>query len=230
MNISSDIDKNFEKLVTAALYRAAELDEIEAQSNVSWESITPSPRMQRRMKAMLRNPSAYVRNLRRPMYKKIMRVAASFLVTITILFSAAIAISPTARAAVVNFVRTWLEDRTIYHVPQQNLDRDWSFGYIPDGFEPIIEINDEHQRVFAWEDENLSAIFVSITTGNTIVDNEHYKFHTSFLNGNITDIYESIDEEHPNMIVIHDNQYDVLITIWAYLEISIITKIAENIR
>jgi len=164
------------------------------------------------------------------MYKKIMRVAASFLVTITILFSAAIAISPTARAAVVNFVRTWLEDRTIYHVPQQNLDRDWSFGYIPDGFELIIEETNELQKIFIWEDENLSPIFIAITTGDAAIDNEQYNLYTTTINGNIVDIYESMDEEYPNMIVIHDKQNGVLITLWAYLEISIITKIAENIR
>jgi len=230
MNINTDIDKNFEKLVTAALYRAAELDEIEAQSKNPNESVTPSLKLQRKMKAMLRNPSAYVRNLRRPMYKKVMRVAALFFITITITFSITMAVSPTVRATVVNFVRIWLEDRTIYQVPQQNLDRDWSFGYIPDGFELVEEVSDELQKFFIWEDENQSTIFISITTGNSTIDNENYTFYTTIINSNVTDIYESINEEYPSMIIIHDKINGVLIIIGAYLEIDEVIKIAENIK
>jgi len=164
------------------------------------------------------------------MYKKIMRVAASFLIAITFLFGVTMAVSPTARAAVVNFVRTWFEDRTIYHVPPQNLNRDWSFGYIPDGFELVEEINDEHQKIFIWEDENLLPIYIIITTGDATIDNEHYNFYTITINGNIADVYESIDDEYPSMIAIHDKQNGVIIILWAYLDVNEVIKIAENIE
>jgi len=223
-------DAEFEELLTKALYRAAELDAEETPSDTELEELVkPSKKFQRKMRTLLRNPNKYAHNARRPTHVKIMRIAATFLITLTVLFTTIMAASPTVRAAVVNFVRTWFEDRTEYHVPHRDLHQDWTIGYIPEGFELVEEHYHVLQNIFIFENNDSVEIKIIISTGNQQVNNEHSEFYNTLINGNITDIYLSNDIEHPNIIVIHYIQEGVVITLISEIDVSELIKIAENI-
>jgi len=223
-------DAEFEELLTKALYRATALDMEETPSDAELEHLVqPSLKFQRKMRALLRNPTAYARNKRRPIYVKAMRVAASFMVTLTVLFTITIAASPTVRATVTNFVRTWFDDRTEYFVPNRDLHTEWTFGYIPEGFELVEEY--DHmlliQRVY--ENNDSVKIIVSISTGKAFIDNEHSDYYSTRINGNIADIYVSNDIEYPSIIVIFHEQTGMRILLISEIDISELIKVAENI-
>jgi len=223
-------DIEFEEILTAALYRASELDTENAPSDAELDNLVqPSPRFQRKIRALLRNPNVYARNQRRPVYFRVMRVAAVIFIVLTVMFTATIAISPTVRAAVVTFVRTWLEDRTEYYVPHSNLNQDWTVGYIPEGFELIEEVYHFLQIELVYGNDENMEIYINISTGNQIVDNEHSDFYNTIINGNIADVYVSNDEDAPNIIVMIQDLTGVLITFVSELDISELLKIAENI-
>ena len=116
-------DAEFDILLTKAIYRAAKLDYCAAPTDDELDEIIhPSLRFRRRLKAMLSNHGRYIRSYRRPIYLRVLRTAAIFLIAFTVLLGAAMAVSPTVRAAVTDFVRSWFEDRTIY----QTSDTNWT--------------------------------------------------------------------------------------------------------
>jgi hypothetical protein len=226
-------DAEFDELLTAALYRAAEFDEMDTPSDEELEELVqPSLLLQRKMNRLLRNPRAYVRKQRRPISVNIIRIAAAFIVLFTVLLGAAMAVSPTVRATVVNLIRSWLYDRTIYQVPPHNLvlAREWTFEYIPDGFELIEQRATEHHRLFVWENYDPTEILITITTGNLIVGSEHSDIYTTVINGKVTDVYVSNDIEYGNTIVMHDNVNEVLVSLASYIDLDELIKIAEGIR
>ena len=224
-------DAEFDKLLTSALYRAAELDYIDSLSDEELErEVQPSPRFKRRMGALLRNPNRYARAQRRPLYLKVLRSAAAVFVAITVLFSGAMAVSPTVRAAVVNFVRTWFEDRTVYETPARDMHQDWTIGYIPQGFVLVEEEYNEFRFFNVYQDNDGNLIYITISSGKLIVDNEHSEFYEIIINGNATDVYESNDPEYPSIVIVHDETSGVFITLIAEIDAGELIRIAENIR
>lgn len=98
-------DNRFDELITEALYCAIDIEYPIPSDEELHQMIRPSPRFHRRMKAFLRNPNKYVRRLQRPVYVKVLRVAAATLVLLVILFGVVIAVSPAVRAMVMSLIR-----------------------------------------------------------------------------------------------------------------------------
>jgi hypothetical protein len=224
-------DAEFEELLAAAVVRAAELDYAEIPSDDEIDKIVrPSAQAQRKMEALLRNPSRYVRSLRRPIYLKAMRFAASFLITLTVLFGATMAVSPTVRAAVVDFVRSWFEDRTVYETPDRDLHSEWEFGYIPAGFELIDKFETELHLLYIYQNDSASLLTITVSREKQVVDNEHSEFYQAVLGGRSADIYESTDPQYPSIIVVFDESSGLFITLVSELDISELVKITESIN
>ena len=101
----------FDKLLTAALYRAVKLDYADMPSGEELDkTVQPSEDFKQKMKTLLQNPKKSIQSKhrpKRPLYFKILRVAAAVLITFTLLIGSAMVVSPTVRAAVINIVRTW---------------------------------------------------------------------------------------------------------------------------
>ena len=224
-------DDKFEKLLTAALYRAGELDSAEMPSDGELEHlIQPSLRFRIRMKSLLRNPNRYLRNQRRPVYMRVLRTAASAIIILAMLLGAAMAVSPTVRAMVIDFVRSWLPDRTVYEVPIQALDSQWSFGYIPEGFELLLHQDDETGSVRVYQNINAVTINIIISHGKQVIDNEHAEYYQTIINDRFTDVYESSNPDYPSAVMIHDRTSGVLISIISEISINELLKIVENIN
>jgi hypothetical protein len=223
-------DEEFDELLTAALYRAADLDYEDIPSDEELdELIQPSPRFQRRMKALLRNPNRYVRRMHQPAYLKILRSAAAVFIAFTILLGGAMTVSSTVRAAVIDFVRSWFDDRTEYWTPTHEISKEWVFGYIPDGFNLIFQ-EDFLQIIRVYQRDDSVKLSITVTTGRSIVDNEHSIFYETEINGRAADIYESNDPMYQSIIVLHDEASDEIITIISDIALSELIKIAEGIE
>ena len=224
-------DAEFEVLLAAAVNRAAELDYAEIPSDDEIDKfIQPSAQAQQKMKALLRDPNRYVRSLHRPIYLKAMRFAASFLMTLLVLLGATMAVSPTARAAVVDFVRSWFEDRTVYETPDRDLHSEWGFGYIPEGFELIDKFQTEVHILYIYQDETASLLTITVSREKQVVDNEHSEFYQVTINERLSDIYESNDPLYPSMIIIYDESSGLFVTLVSDLDITELIMIAESIN
>ena len=223
-------DTEFESLLTAALYRAAEIDSEKMPSDEVLEHLVqPSLRFRIRMKSLLRNPVRYLRNQRRPAYLRVLQTAASIILVLALLLGSAMAVSPTVRALVVDFVRSWFADRTIYEAPTKGLDFGLTFGYIPAGFELILHQDDETGSVRVYQNSNAVTINIIISHGKQMIDNENSEHYQTFLNGRITDVYRSNDPKYPSAVVIYDNISGVIISITSEISIDELSKIGEGL-
>ena len=223
-------DAEFEKLLAAALVRANELDYEEIPSDEELHRIIkPSQRFLRRKNAFLRNPNKFIRNQRKPIYLRVLQNVAAVFIVLTILLGAAMAVSPTVRAAVIDFVRSWFEDRTEYWTPEDDAEYEFSFGYIPEGFELLSEqvVLTDSIRVF--KNGHDETIKVMISQGTHIIDNEHSVYYQTSLNGRVTYVYESVDPQYSNRIMLYDNTAGVVIAITSTIGIDELIKMAESI-
>jgi len=228
-------DIEFDNLLTAALYRAAELDYGDIPSDEELEQILHiSPQYKSKMDMFFSKKRKKAnQKQRRPIYAKLMQTAAVLLVTFTLLLGTLMLVSPTVRAEVIRFVRTWFEDRTEYFTPDYNniIDKEWSFEYIPDGFELLDASETELQLFHVYQNSDNSLLMISISDGRQIIDNEHSELsHAVLENGNSVDIYESNDSIYPSIIIVFDEASRLIITITSELPINELLMIAENIK
>lgn len=221
-------DKEFEQLLVTALYIVSERECAGTPTDEELEQlIHPSPRSLRRMNSIIRNPKKHIRNYGRPIYIKVLRNVAAVFVVITLLLGAAMAVSPTVRAVVIDFVRSWFEDRTEYWTPENTSSYEWSFGYVPEGFELTLMNEVESNNFRVYENDSAATIYISVSSGTKLIDNEHSTFYETEVNGRTVDVYTSNNPDYQNMIVIHDKNNGVVISIISELQISEILKIAE---
>ena len=224
-------DEKFDELLTAALYRASEIDSADDPTDEELEKlIKPSPRAQRRMNALIRNPKAYIRRHQRPVYLKVLRSAAAVFVSVMILFGATVAVSTSVRAAVSNFVRSWFEDSTEYWTPESDLDHKLSLGYMPDGFELFAQQDLNTDSILKYKNSENVEINIIVSRGSHLIDNEHYTIVETVINDFAADIYESTESVYPNRIMLHENTAGVIISIISDVELDELIKIAEGIE
>ena len=97
----------------------------------------PSPRYQRQMAAMQRDPLAWSRKKQRPAWKKWAQTAAALLLAAGL----GLAASPTARADIVRLAVEWYNTHIIYHYAGPDLSGEmpqYTISALPDGYEEII--------------------------------------------------------------------------------------------
>jgi len=221
-------DVELDGILISALYRAAELDYGDISSDD--ELNMPSARFQRKSRALLRNPMRYIRNLRRPIYLKALRGVAAAVIAFVLLLGVAMTVSPTVRAAVTNFVRSWFEDRTIYTSIGDAFVGEWVFGYIPDGFELEYELTSENLIFRVFGNEYGQYLFITISASAITLDNEHHEYFETMINGHFASAYQELTGEHPNNLVIFFESQGTFIVLSSELAVDELIRIAENIK
>ena len=224
-------DEEFEMLLTAALHRANELDFNEIPSDEELHRIIqPSPRFLRKKRAFLRNPNKYIRNEQRPIYLKVLQNVAAIFIVLTILLGATMLVSPTVRASVIDFVKSWFEDRTEYWTPEEGANYNWSFGYIPTGFELTTHQVHETDSFYIYQNSDAMPITIMVSRGKHVIDNEHSVYYQIKINNWVADIYESTDPEYSNRVMLYDDTAGVVISVTSMIIIDELIKIVENIN
>ena len=81
-----------------------------------------SARLQRQMNAMLNDPNGWAKRQRRPIWIQVARVAAMILLTFSLSLGALMAVSPTIRAAIINWAVEWYDTHIVYRFSGQSTD------------------------------------------------------------------------------------------------------------
>ncbi len=111
--------------------------EAEQTSQQDIPAFQPSPRYQRQMATMQRDPLAWSRKKQRPAWKKWAQTAAALLLAAGL----GLAASPTARADIVRLAVEWYNTHIIYHYAGPDLSGEmpqYTISALPDGYEEII--------------------------------------------------------------------------------------------
>ena len=105
-------DQELDTLMRRVLLDSLKLD---AESTASGElAFEATPRYQRQMAEMVKDPLKWERRRARPLWKNVAQKAAVILLVFSLSLGSLMAVSPTVRAAVVRWVTEWYETHVVY--------------------------------------------------------------------------------------------------------------------
>ena len=128
-------DQELDTLMRRVLLDSLKLD---AESAASGElAFEPTPRYQRQMAAMLKDPLKWERRRARPLWKNVAQKAAVILLVFSLSLGSLMAVSPTVRAAVVRWVTEWYETHVVYRFSGEQLSGEmpkYEITNLPEGY------------------------------------------------------------------------------------------------
>ena len=131
-------DQELDTLMRRVLLDSLKLD---AESAASGELVfEPTPRYQRQMAAMLKDPLKWERRRARPLWKNVAQKAAVILL-FSLSLGSLMAVSPTVRAAVVRWVTEWYETHIVYRYSGEDISGEmpyYEISGLPQGYTEII--------------------------------------------------------------------------------------------
>lgn len=185
----------------------------------------------RKMEVLLR------RQRRRSVQHTVWRYAAALLLTVTLTFGAVMAVSPQARAAVVQWVRTVYENSIVYRffnpAPQGALPR-YQLTWLPEGFTEMDMFCDE---------EYYSAIYENEETGQIIIFEYQFMNDGAYVliepekgsiisqaevNGLQGEYLQAPDDADGNLLALVDEENNIMFHISGNIDKNSIFGIAEG--
>lgn len=186
----------------------------------------------RKMEALLR------RQRRRSIRHTVWRYAAAVLLTVTLTFGAVMAVSPQARAAVVQWVRTVYENSVVYRffnpAPQGALPR-YQLTWLPEGFaETDVFCDEEYYYVIYENKENGQGFIFEYQlmhdgTSVTNIPEEGSSITQVEVNGLRGEYYQAPDDADGNLLQFIDETADIIFKISGNIESDSIFNIAEGV-
>lgn len=128
-------DQELDTLMRRVLLDSLKLD---AESAATGElAFEPTPRYQRQMAAMVKDPLKWERRRARPLWKNVAQKAAVILLVFSLSLGSLMAVSPTVRAAVVRWVTEWYETHVVYRFSGEQLSGEmpkYEITNLPEGY------------------------------------------------------------------------------------------------
>ena len=135
-------DQELDTLMRRVLLDSLKLD---AESTASGElAFEATPRYQRQMAEMVKDPLKWERRRARPLWKNVAQKAAVILLVFSLSLGSLMAVSPTVRAAVVRWVTEWYETHVVYRhlgAPMTGKIPQYTITDLPDGYVEDSEQN-----------------------------------------------------------------------------------------
>ena len=201
--------------------------------------VDASPRLRRQMNAMLSDPNGWAKRRHRPVWKRIARAAAMILLTVTLSLGALMAVSPTVRAAVINWAMEWYETHIIYRFsgkqeedPFAPLPR-YEITALPEGYvfyQEIDTLNAHDTGYVNTGGELLWFGYQRMTQGGLLAIDGVDKSTISEIqvNGMRGQFHLSTDPIEPNLLVWIDEGENMMLSIQGFLGEQELLHIAES--
>lgn len=125
-------DKELDELMRRVLR-----DSLETESEQTADAeFKPTVGYRRQMRAMLDNPLKWARNMKRPVWKRALRVAAMFALTVSLGW---MAVGPTARASIMRWIQETYETYILYRYTDEynEILPEYGIRALPEGYEEI---------------------------------------------------------------------------------------------
>lgn len=132
-------DQELDILMRRVLLDALKLD---AESTVGGElAFEATPRHQRQMAAMVKDPLKWERRRARPIWKNVLQKVAVILLVFSLSLGSLMAVSPTVRATVVRWVTEWYETHIVYRYSGEDISGEmpyYEISGLPQGYTETI--------------------------------------------------------------------------------------------
>ena len=135
-------DRELDRMMQHVLLDAIKRDYEKETDDVP--AFKPTPRYQRQMAAMVKDPLKWERRRARPLWKNVAQKAAVILLVFSLSLGSLMAVSPTVRAAVVRWVTEWYETHVVYRhlgAPMTGKISQYTITDLPDGYVEDSEQN-----------------------------------------------------------------------------------------
>ena len=138
-------DQELDHLMRRVLMDAIRKDEEEKVEII--EPFIPSRKHRRQMKEMLKDPLKWMRNKTKPAWKRIAQKIAAILLIASVSFGGVMSVSPTVRAAVIQWVTEWYETYIVYRFSGDDIFEkmpEYRIADLPAGFAEKAEYRIEN--------------------------------------------------------------------------------------
>lgn len=201
------------------------------------EPVSATPNYRRQMIAMQNDPKKWAARRKRPAWKRFVKMVATILLTISLSLGALVAVSPTVRAAVIEWLVEWYEDSVIYRFfgkPDFSEMPVYEISNLPSGYEQVdvfyedlndFEINYEnaHGDIIRFE-------YMRVEEGSAIiVDTEGMEITEVFVGDNLGYLYISEDTQQSNLITWYDEDKEIQFMIDGYFSNHILLEMANSV-
>lgn len=192
------------------------------------------------MASFLADPLGYARRKTRPVWKRTLRYAAAFLLTVSMSLFTIYQVSPTARAwmdEVFQVVVTWMDKNTTFHFggeqTEGTADDIWRPTWLPEGYVETRSVNLSGAMKVRFENHIGGSIvfeYMPVQEGYMLdVDNNHSNYSVIVLNGQAAYLFESSTVGKPSFLIWHNEAETVAFQLTAELPIGDLIQIAESV-
>ena len=229
-------DQELDNLMRRVLMDAIRKDEEDATEEI--ESFIPSRKHQRQMKEMLKDPLKWMRNKTRPVWKMIVQKVAVVLLIASVSLGGVMAISPTVRAAVIQWVTEWYETHIVYRYfseqPQMEDIFHFTIQGVPQGYEEVERVELPSSGSVVYEAENGEVIYFDYAYmhqgSGTFVALDGENVENVTIAGMTGQCFLSDVEGNFNTLTWIDEEYNVQFIIDCALEVDDLILMAESVR
>ena len=177
-----------------------------------------------------------IHRVNHPIRHMVLNRVASILLVILLGFTMVMSFSPTARAAVIGWIRQVYESFYSYYF-ETDVETESNYRYqidpLPEGYIEMSYSENNGIYLVAYSNEK-SIIYLSYTEGpdpsKIFVEKEGHFVEEILVNGKIADLYISEDESMPNVILWCDQEKGCLFYISGQLNGVELKKLAESVK
>lgn len=209
---------------------AAELNAVFLDSLPEAIPHTFSPQFERKMKRLIHktnHPTGY----------RMAKRVASIILVLFLSFMTLLAVSPTARAAVLGWIREQYETFVEYYFPEnstaEHSNLEYEIGKLPDGYYQVASLFlDGLGTVIYANDAGNTIHFIYTKTpnsGNIFVKSEGTDAYVVTVSGRNADLYIADEEYGSNIIIWKDSTTDNIFCISSTIEDHILISMAESV-
>lgn len=222
-------------LLKKVLLDAAEKEFAEDFSNN--EPVSATPNYRRQMIAMQNDPMKWAARRKRPAWKRFVKMVATILLTISLSLGALVAVSPTVRAAVIEWLVEWYEGSVIYRFfgePDFSEMPVYEISNLPSGYEQVdVSYEEPNEVEINYENANGDIItfeYMRVEDGSAIiVSTEDMKITEVFVGDNLGHLYVSEDNQQSSLITWYDEAKEIQFMIDGYLSDHTLLEMANSV-
>lgn len=190
-----------------------------------------SARFEKKMDALIRRAA-------HPVRQQVLRYAAAVLIVAVMAFGSLFLFSPTARAAVIGWVRSTFGSY-IHYYSEDTTPPDMEYDYcLPeefDGYTLHTIVEKESDSLFIYTNaagQMLSFHYIRGTSNASLflMDIEDYRHHSNVVNSVCYDIYIAPSDDNASIIVWHAPDDNTLLSICAFANKDELVKIAVKVE
>ena len=226
-------DQELDQLMRRVLLDAAAQNEAQAEPKQEFRA---SKQYQRETQKMLRDPLSWANRRSRPVWKRTMQRVAAVFLAIFIGFGGVMAISPTVRAAVINWITEWYETHIVYRYTGEDIQGkmpQYEITGLPEGYQETIRDIVPAAVSIVYENEDHDLIYLDYTYMEDGVANlvmtEDYHTEDVSINGCDGTLFIPNDPQNMKTLTWIDQKENIQFTLNASLLKVDILHMAESV-